>query len=328
MKFLLTGLLTPAVAMAVAGIPGVDVSNWTGDVDWESVSQKGSGFAFIHATEGLDYKSPRFASQFAGASTAGIYRGAYHFAQPHESGGAAQADFFVRNGGRWTPDGKTLPGVLDVEDNPYNSLNKLDHCYGLSQEEMVDWIRDFANRYRAWTRRDVIIYTTTAWWRSCTGDSLEFARNPLWLARWGKSVGELPSAWKKHTFWQSAAKGNHAGGADRFNGTASQLRALAFPPIRYQLAGRAVRRNAYTITITNTGARAATGLSVYGKTFGSNKLVKAPKACRVTATVLRCKLPELAPGKSVKLTVATKVKGAAPVGLRVAVGSAKLTLRG
>ncbi|GAA0406956.1 hypothetical protein Acor_51160 [Acrocarpospora corrugata] len=327
---LLAGVLGVGIAwpaQAATRVLGVDVSNWTGDVDWDSVADRGAGFAYVHSTEGLDYRNPRFAAQFNGAGQAGIYRGAYHFAQPHESDGAEQADFFVRNGGRWAADGKTLPGVLDVEDNPYNNRNGLNHCYGLDQDEMVEWIGDFTKRYRARTHRDVVIYTTTAWWRSCTGDATGFAKNPLWLARWGDKVGPLPSSWQRHTFWQSAEKGNHAGGEDRFNGTRTQLRRLAFPPVTYRVTGRAARRDAYSITVTNTGPRAVGRLTVYGKTFGANRLLKAPKACRISATVLRCTLPEVAPGKAIKFTLATKAK-AGSVGLHLKVGSAKLTLRG
>ncbi|GIH27279.1 hypothetical protein Aph01nite_55890 [Acrocarpospora phusangensis] len=327
----LTGVLSAGVvfpAQAATRVVGVDVSNWTGDVDWESVADGGARFAYVHATEGLDYKNPRFAAQFGGAGDAGIYRGAYHFAQPHESGGAEQADFFVRNGGRWAADGKTLPGVLDVEDNPYKNRNGLDHCYGLDQDEMVKWIGDFAKRYKARTHRDVVIYTTTAWWRSCTGDAKGFGRNPLWLARWGDEVGPLPASWSKHTFWQSAEKGNHAGGEDRFHGTATQLRRLALPPISYRVTGQAVRRNAYTVTVANTGPRPVTELSVYGRTFGGNRLVTVPKACRKSATVLRCTIGSIAPGRAVRITLGTKPKAGGSVGIHLKVGSVKLTLRG
>jgi GH25 family lysozyme M1 (1,4-beta-N-acetylmuramidase) len=48
-------------------------------------------------------------------------RGAYHFGLPDRASGAAQAEFFVANGGRWTNDGKTLPPVLDIEYNPYST---------------------------------------------------------------------------------------------------------------------------------------------------------------------------------------------------------------
>lgn len=43
----------------------------------------------------------------------------------------------------------------------------------------------------------IVIYTTTDWWKSCTGNSAAFAdNNPLWIARYASSVGDLPAGWK------------------------------------------------------------------------------------------------------------------------------------
>lgn len=51
----------------------------------------------------------------SGATNAGLIRGAYHFAHPDTSTGAAQATFFAAHGGGWSADGITLPGAIDLE---------------------------------------------------------------------------------------------------------------------------------------------------------------------------------------------------------------------
>ena len=84
-----------------------------------------------------------------------MIRGAYHFALPDSSSGAAQADYFAKNGGGWSNDGITLPGALDIEYNPYGAT-----CYGLSASAMVDWIEDFVTSYESATGRWPLIYTT------------------------------------------------------------------------------------------------------------------------------------------------------------------------
>ncbi|BCJ47744.1 hypothetical protein GCM10010168_21030 [Actinoplanes ianthinogenes] len=94
-----------------------------------------------------------------------MIRGAYHFALPNGAGGSAQADYFVGHGGGWSRDGRTLPGALDIEYNPYGAT-----CYGLSQASMRSWISAFLNRYHALTGRWAVIYTTTDWWTTCTGN--------------------------------------------------------------------------------------------------------------------------------------------------------------
>ena len=63
----------------------------------------------------LGYKNPSFSSQYTGATKAGLIRGSYHFARPDQSSGAIQANYFASNGGGWSGDGITLPGVLDIE---------------------------------------------------------------------------------------------------------------------------------------------------------------------------------------------------------------------
>ena len=102
------------------GIQGLDVSGYQPTVNWATQYSMGARFAYVKASEGLSYRSPTFASQYSGAQAAGLLRGAYHFALPSISTGAAQADYFINSGGGWSPDGKTMPPLLDIEYNPYS----------------------------------------------------------------------------------------------------------------------------------------------------------------------------------------------------------------
>lgn len=206
-----------------ASVEGVDVSSHNGNVAWATLKKNGSRFAYVKATEGTTYRNPNFTQQYNGSYRSGMIRGSYHFALPSNSSGAAQADYFASHGGGWSKDGKTLPGALDVEYNPYGAA-----CYGKSQSAMVGWIADFVRTYKARTGRDAVIYTSTTWWKKCTGNSTRFnGTNPLWIARWGASPGELPGRWPFHTFWQYTSKGQTVGDHDRFNGSFARLQALA-----------------------------------------------------------------------------------------------------
>ena len=110
----------------------MDVSSYQGKVKWSTWTKKDRDFAYIKATEGTSYRNPYFKTQYKGADKAGMIRGAYHFASPAGKAGYKQARYFVKNGGGWSADGKTLPGVLDIEYNPYGST-----CYGVSKKKMV-----------------------------------------------------------------------------------------------------------------------------------------------------------------------------------------------
>ncbi|WP_344563487.1 lysozyme [Streptomyces axinellae] len=206
-----------------ATVHGVDVSSHQGNVAWSTLWNSGVRFAYVKATEGTSYKNPYFAQQYNGSYNQGMIRGAYHFATPNSSSGATQANYFAGNGGGWSKDGKTLPGVLDIEYNPYGAT-----CYGLSQSAMVNWIKDFTNTYKAKTGRDAVIYTTTSWWTQCTGNSGAFGNtNPLWIARYASTPGTLPAGWGFYTFWQYTSTGPTVGDHNYFNGAMDRLQALA-----------------------------------------------------------------------------------------------------
>ncbi|CAM5441768.1 lysozyme [Streptomyces narbonensis] len=202
---------------------GVDVSSHQGNVAWSTLWNSGVRWAYVKATEGTYYKNTYFTQQYNGSYDIGMIRGTYHFATPDTTTGAAQADYFVNNGGGWSKDGKTLPGVLDIEWNPYGAT-----CYGKTQSGMVTWIRDFLNRYKYRTGRDAVIYTATSWWTQCTGNYSGFATtNPLWIARYASTVGELPAGWQYYTMWQYTSTGPTVGDHNHFNGDYSRVQALA-----------------------------------------------------------------------------------------------------
>ncbi len=216
------GFTGPASATGV--VYGMDVSGYQGNVNWSSAYANGGRFAYVKATEGISYRNPYFAQQYNGSYQVGMIRGAYHFARPNVSSGTYQADYFVNHGGGWSRDGKTLPGALDIEWNPYSGGT----CYGYSQSGMVSWIRAFSNQYHARTGRYPVIYTATSWWTQCTGNRGDFtSTSPLWVARYSSSVGTLPYRWGFYTFWQNADSGKFPGDQDRFNGAYSQLQAIA-----------------------------------------------------------------------------------------------------
>ncbi|MGJ5750617.1 lysozyme [Streptomyces puniciscabiei] len=222
---------TSAVAAApearASGLPrGHDVSSHQKRVDWAAARSRGARFVYVKATESTDYRNPYFSQQYNGAREAGLYRGAYHFARPDRSSGARQASYFVRHGGDWRADGRTLPPALDIEYNPYNKKHK---CYGLGWKRMVRWIRSFSNEVKRETGRRPVIYTTAQWWRTCTGNSRAFARShALWIARHGTSrPGKLPGGWRYWTFWQYGSRGRLPGDQNLFNGSPSRLRAFA-----------------------------------------------------------------------------------------------------
>ena len=203
---------------------GIDVSHYQGTVNWSSVKAAGISFAYIKDTEGTTYKDPDFNTNYLNAYNAKVIRGAYAFAQPSSSTGAAQATYFADNGGAWSADNLTLPGMVDLEGG----------CYGMSTSAMQSWILDFYNTYKSKTGRDVVIYTSPSWWNTCTGGwTGMYSKSPLFVADWTTaSTPTIPSGFPYATLWQYTDSGSVSGvsGAvdrDRFNGTSTGLLNLA-----------------------------------------------------------------------------------------------------
>jgi GH25 family lysozyme M1 (1,4-beta-N-acetylmuramidase) len=208
---------------AVAQLPGIDVSSHQGAIDWASVAPH-VDFVYAKATESTTYQNPDFTNQYNGPYNYGVIRGAYHFAIPDNSSGTAQADYFIAHGGGWSADGKTLPGALDIEYNPYGA-----ECYGLTQAQMTAWISNFVTEYAAKEHAYPVIYSNTNWWKSCTGNTSSFASlDPFWVASYStEGAGPLPNGWGFYTFWQYTDSGSLPGDQDVFNGALSRLKTLA-----------------------------------------------------------------------------------------------------
>ena len=201
-------------------VKGIDIASYQGaNFDFAGQYAAGVRFAYIKATEGSTYTSPTFSAQYTGATNAGMIRGAYHFANPAGASGATQATFFVNHGGGWSADGKTLPGALDIE---YGSPT----CYGLSSSAMNSWIKSFLDKYESLTGRKAPIYSTTDWWKQCTGNTAQFADHPLWIANYNGTYAPLPNGWAgTPTIWQYSS--SNSLDKNYYYGTLTQLKAFA-----------------------------------------------------------------------------------------------------
>ncbi|KAL5339215.1 glycoside hydrolase superfamily, partial [Aspergillus crustosus] len=229
--WLLAALLSasvPAAAAATTPTPqnvtetqGIDLFEIHLPVNWKAAVANGVEFLFVKATEGTLYKSPRFPFQTTHAETAApdVLKGAIHFALPAKTSGAKQADFFIENGGNWTADGKTLPGVLEMEGNIPGKL-----CHGMTPVEITEWMWEFSDTYKERTGRRPALFLSEEWWAKCAdGDETFGAEHPLWLANWADEMGGLPAGWTEARFWQYSGLSRYGGEANVFFGEREEL---------------------------------------------------------------------------------------------------------
>jgi GH25 family lysozyme M1 (1,4-beta-N-acetylmuramidase) len=174
---------------------GIDVSHWQGTINWNMVADAGVAFVFMKATEGTTFRDGQFTRNWSEARRVGLFRGAYHFAQPGRSPTIAQsainqANYFINNvnPGYWD-----LWCVLDFE-----TTN------GLARAELRTWIQAFVNRVKQrMSGYPPIIYTSPNMWINILGNPPNMGC-PLWLAHWTTGYPTVPGAWSDWhwTFWQ------------------------------------------------------------------------------------------------------------------------------
>jgi len=255
-----------------AYLEGVDVSHWQSTIDWTKVRAAGKAFTIIKASEGTSYVDPLYATNRAGAQAAGLWTGAYHFANPDATANDAvlEADHFaasIRLG-----KGDLIP-ALDLEQSG-----------GLSVAGLQAWVTTWLAEVTSKVGIRPMIYTSPAFWTKYMGDSRALADagyKTLWIAHWGVSSPTVPASnWggRGWTFWQYSNCGTVPGisgcvDLDRYNGT--DLLAQAFSMFSLSAASSGQVRQARTasaaatIGISRTNFPTAVALTVTGLPTGA-----------------------------------------------------------
>lgn len=166
-------------------IHGIDVSHYSGTVDWTKVKADGYVFAFAKATEGMDDNDPMFAAHWPAMKKAGLIRGAYHF-YVSEDDPVKQAEFFIQT---VTLEKSDLAPVVDIE-----ILGKG------TQPGLASRLQTFLDTLEKHYGIKPIIYTDRGFWDKNLGDG--FGSYPLWLAEYGTQSPKLPQGWTTYWLWQ------------------------------------------------------------------------------------------------------------------------------
>jgi len=206
----------PQQALARDRQPGIDASEYQGNVDWQRVADSGITFVIHRATKGNDYIDPTYPGNKAEAEAAGIRFTAYHYAKPsgREDDARREAELFLANADLGT--GNLIP-ALDLE-----------QAGGMNPTKLKAWVGIWLRRVTDELGVKPIIYTSPSFWRSFMNDTRRFARHghKLWIANWFVRHPDVPAKdWAGHgwTFWQYSNSGHVPGingrvDLDRYNG--------------------------------------------------------------------------------------------------------------
>jgi GH25 family lysozyme M1 (1,4-beta-N-acetylmuramidase) len=179
-------------------VRGIDVSAWDPFIDWPMVRSQDIRFVMIKATEGVDFFSKCFNEQWAGAKSAGILRGPYHYLRAAQDG-VKQADFFLSKVNIEEGD---LPPFLDIE----GANND-----GGTNSQFIGNAQKWLERVEQKTGRRPVVYSTASFLReklTVNGHAPGWATNfPIWVAQYFNSHSPdgqptQPSGWGDWIFWQ------------------------------------------------------------------------------------------------------------------------------
>lgn len=177
-------------------VRGLDVSHHQGEIRWEEAA-RGFAFAYIKASEGGDWKDPRFTANWDGARKAGLSAGAYHFFTFCRDAGAQAGNFLAALGQERQ---NSLPPAVDLEFGG--------NCARRPEpEELRRELASFAGKIESALGAAPVYYATAEFLSRYPRAVPADAR--LWL----RSVLVPPELLsdRRWTFWQFNARGRVAG---------------------------------------------------------------------------------------------------------------------
>ena len=216
----LAALAFAPIAGAQSRVPGIDVSRFQGQINWDSVARDDVEFAFAQASRGSgrdcsvvpDECGPDqfWEFNYLEAKREGIRVGPYHRAFVGGNGprkvrrdAKIEARVFIEAVGELKR-GDLRP-ALDLE-TPFASLSPF---------ELRVWTRTWLKKVRRALGAKPIIYTNNSSWEEL-GDPTSFARkgHALWVANWNVSQPIVPAddwAGESWRIWQHTSSGRVRG---------------------------------------------------------------------------------------------------------------------
>jgi GH25 family lysozyme M1 (1,4-beta-N-acetylmuramidase) len=201
---LLTFFFLAEFAGSVAqNVPGIDVSQYDGAIDWPKVKNAGISFAFARASDGSSASDDTFQTNITQGTAAGVIMGAYHFASPGNGNATTQANYFLSVASHYIGKG-FLPPVLDLE-----------ITNGLTESELNNWALEWLMEVQKQTGIKPIIYASTDFaYSSLNGANSPASVYDLWVASWDISNPGNVSPWTSWLFWQYSDTGSIPGISD------------------------------------------------------------------------------------------------------------------
>ena len=183
----------------MASYRGIDVSNWSGSIDWEEVANSGVEVVIIQASEGTFYRDPYLHEYYDGAKANGLKVGFYHFFNPGSSPTPQeQARYFV----------DTIRGL----DSDLKLILDFEQIGGLDNYELTLQAIEFLEEVKSYSGLDTAIYTYTYFAQHYLYEGLGLSDYPLWIAQLSEGGPSPNPIWgDRYVAWQYSDTGRVRG---------------------------------------------------------------------------------------------------------------------
>lgn len=175
-------------------VHGIDVSHYQPPGRYPS----GTSFAWVKVSQGETGRDNKRSEHYHALGRAGIKRGPYHYYNFEKTPQQNASNMIAAAAGlKWE-----LPYVLDAE-----------HGSAGTREATSAALLEFLAIIEAETGRTPVVYTYKSWWDTFTKTKAEFARFPLWIARYPSKYRDgtappygtttpVPAPWTAFDVWQ------------------------------------------------------------------------------------------------------------------------------
>lgn len=174
-------------------LQGIDVSEWEGTIDFESVKESGIDVVYIRAAEGGDYEDQYFVSHYKGAKAAGLKIGFYHYITATSiSEAKQQAQYFYSL----------------IKDKDMDCLPAMDYesFSNLSNDEINLIATAYLDTLESLIGISPAIYSDASNAANVWSESLTYY--PLWVANYGVSEPQSIGNWSEWVGFQYSDTGN------------------------------------------------------------------------------------------------------------------------
>ena len=178
---------------------GIDVSNWSGTIDWRAVADSGVEVVIIQASEGTFYRDPYLHEFYDGAREHGLKIGFYHFFNQGSSPTPQeQARYFV----------DTIRGL----DSDLKLILDFEQIGGLDNYELTLQAIEFLREVKEYSGLDTAIYTYTYFAQHYLYEGLGLSEYPLWIAQLSEGGPSPNPIWgDRYVAWQYSDTGRVRG---------------------------------------------------------------------------------------------------------------------